>query len=56
MDAIKLTTVNNEYCYIIKSAITFLLVNIDNDTTTVGVLSGKEIVVKESVKFILGID
>lgn len=56
MDAIKLTTTNNEYCYIIKSAITFLIVDTDNETTIVGILSGKEIVVKESVKFILGID
>ena len=56
MDAIKLTTVNNEYCYIIKSSIVFLLADIKNNSTIVGLSSGAQIAVNESVETILGLD
>ena len=56
MNAIKLTTIKEEACYIIKSSIVFLLADIKNNSTIVGLLSGAQIAVNESVETILGLD
>ena len=56
MNAIKLTTIKEEACYIIKSSIVFLLADIKNNSTIVGLSSGAQIAVKESVETILGLD
>lgn len=56
MNAIKLTTIKEEACYIIKSSIVFLLADIKNNSTIVGLSSGAQIAVNESVEVILGLD
>lgn len=56
MNAIKLTTIKEEACYIIKSSIVFLLADIKNNSTIVCLLSGAQIAVNESVETILGLD
>lgn len=56
MNAIKLTTIKEEACYIIKSSIVFLLADIKNNSTIVGLSSGAQIAVNESVETILGLD
>lgn len=56
MNAIKLTTIKEEACYIIKSSIVFLLADIKNNSTIVGLSSGAQIAVNESVEAILGLD